>query len=138
MEVLSALLCDAAADYHGKLSILGAFDTLVVRQFPAVHPQCAIALRLLFRAGEEGTHSFSLHLVDSDGKDVVPEIRPRIEVKIPEHLFFLSQNMVFNLQGIPFQSAGQYSIDVTMDGAAIASIPLQILEWRPPIQGPAA
>ena len=54
MEVLTALIADSASDYQGKLCVLGSFDTICARQYPAVHPHCSIALRLLFRTGDEG------------------------------------------------------------------------------------
>ena len=31
-------LCDAAADYQGRLNILGVFDTIFAPQMPASHP----------------------------------------------------------------------------------------------------
>lgn len=46
MDIQVAVLCDYAADYQGKLCVQGAFDTLFARQFPVVHPACALALRL--------------------------------------------------------------------------------------------
>ena len=45
MDILVSTLCDFAADYQGKLCIQGGFDSLVARQFPVVHPVCAVALR---------------------------------------------------------------------------------------------
>ena len=139
MEVLSGLLCDAAEDYNGKLCIMGAFDTLMSDHFPVAHPHCAIALRLLFRANDEGRHEFGLRMIDSDGNDIVPEIRPVIDVKLPDNLFFLSRNLVLNLQGLPFRAPGQYSIDITMDGEIVARIPLQVLQVPSGgfVQGPA-
>ncbi|KAA4222263.1 hypothetical protein F3D15_24370, partial [Bacteroides ovatus] len=46
MDILVSTLCDFAADYQGKLCIQGGFDSLVARQFPVVHPVCAVALRV--------------------------------------------------------------------------------------------
>ena len=54
MDIQIAALCDAATDSHGKLNILGTFDTINAGQMPAVHPQCSIALRLVFSKMEEG------------------------------------------------------------------------------------
>ncbi len=130
MEVLSALLCDSAEDYQGKLCVLGAFDTLVSRNFPVAHPHCAIALRLLFRSADEGKHAFRIKLIDSDGKSDLPELCPEMEVRIPGDLYFLSRNMVINLQGLPFAAPGQYSLDIAMDDVMVARIPLQVLEAK--------
>ena len=39
MNIQVAVLCDAATEENGKLSLLGAFDTIYAPQMPAVHPQ---------------------------------------------------------------------------------------------------
>ncbi|TVR48970.1 MAG: hypothetical protein EA425_13330 [Puniceicoccaceae bacterium] len=135
MELLTAVLCDSAADYNGKLCILGAFDTIWARRFPAVHPHCSIAVRILFRDTDEGTHQLHLALVDPDGKSMLPGGGPRINFEIrqiPEQTFFLTRNFVINLQGMPLQSPAVYSIDLRMDDTIIARIPLQVVELKQP------
>ena len=47
-------LCDAATLDHGKLNILGSFDTIWARAFPLDHPMCAVACKLRFEMGEDG------------------------------------------------------------------------------------
>jgi len=137
MEIISALLCDAAEDYQGKLCVMGAFDTFVSLHFPVSHPHCAIALRVIFRPGDEGRHEICVRLIDSDGKSPVPEIRTSFDVPtLPEEVFFLSRNIIVNLQGLPFTTPGQFSLDVMADESLMARIPIQALqapaEMRPP------
>ena len=60
MNIQVAVLCDYAADYQGKLCVQGAFDTLFARQFPVIHPACALALRLCFEGEDSGDHINSL------------------------------------------------------------------------------
>lgn len=127
MEVQAALLCDSAQDYNGKLCLLGSFDTIVTPGLPAVHPHCAIALRIVCRAEDEGDHKLQLSLIDEDGKNILPKIEPNVEVKLPENVFFFSRNLIFNLQQIKFERSGQYSIDITIDGVMMARIPLQVM-----------
>jgi hypothetical protein len=127
MEIQVAALCDAAVDYDGKLCVLGAFDTIIAPSVPAVHPQCSVALRLIFRKEEEGEHQVALNFVDEDGRPIVPPIETTIPVDLPEDFFFSSRNLVLNLQGLKFENEGQYSIDVAVDGRQIASIPLQVM-----------
>ena len=62
MNIQVAVLCDAATDDNGKLNFLGAFDTIYAPQLPAVHPQCAVALRVAFMSGEEGAHKLAAEL----------------------------------------------------------------------------
>ena len=72
MEVISAMLADAATFFNGKLYIHGGgWDILVVRQFPAAHPSMALALLLSADASEApGTGELRVQLVDEDGNDV--------------------------------------------------------------------
>src|SRR5512141_2240732 len=72
MNIQVAVLCDAATDEHGKLNLLGAFDTIYTQQLPAVHPQCSIALRVTFAHQDEGNHQLRLNFVDADGRSIMP------------------------------------------------------------------
>ncbi len=136
MEILTAVICDSAADYNGKLCILGTFDTIYAHRFPAIHPHCALALRIVFRTADEGDHRFRVAFIDPDGKNVLPqEGEPRFEVKvaeIPEKASFISRNFVINLQGLPLEKPSLYSFDVHMDEQIVASIPLQVIDANPP------
>ena len=138
MEVQIASLCDAAADYNGKLSLLGAFDTVLVQKLPAVHPHCAVALRIVFRDTDEGDHTLQLAMIDEDGKNLLPKIEAQIKIKLADNMFFSSNNLIFNLQGLQFPNTGQYSIDIRLDTKIIARIPLQVLQLQttPPPPSP--
>lgn len=56
MEVEIFALCDAATDYGGRLNLLGTFEQIRTKQFPAAHPHFAVALRIRFERIEEGDH----------------------------------------------------------------------------------
>ena len=127
MEIQAAVLCDSAADYRGKLCILGTFDTIVTPSLPSTHPHCSIALRIVFRDSDEGSHKLKLRLINEDGKNILPNIEPDMQVKLPENVFFYSRNLIFNLQQIKFDQAGLYSIDVIIDEQMMARIPLQVV-----------
>ena len=60
MDIQVAVLCDYAADYQGKLCVQGAFDTLFARQFPVIHPACALALRLCLTPEDSGDHKLGI------------------------------------------------------------------------------
>jgi len=126
MDVQIAALCDAATDYGGKLNLLGTFDTIVTHQLPAVHPQCSVALRLVFNRVEEGSHKLRINLVDEDGHSIMPSIDLPVQITFPEEGSFLSRNFVLNIQQLKFAQAGQYAIDIAVDGRHEANIPLQV------------
>ncbi|MBA4148675.1 MAG: hypothetical protein H0X66_11225 [Verrucomicrobia bacterium] len=126
MTIQVAVLCDAAADYSGKLNLLGTFDTIYSGQFPAVHPHCAIALRVSFTKMEEGRHQFRLNFGDEDGKSIMQPIDMPVDVVVPGDATFVSRNFVVNIQGLKIEQPGLYSIDLALDGQHETSIPLAV------------
>jgi hypothetical protein len=126
MEVQIASLCDSAADYDGKLCVLGCFDTIYARQFPATHPQCSVALRLLFRKEEEGRRRVRINFIDEDGHSVIPPLDTEIEVALTDDALFATRNLVLNLQQLRFSLPGQYSVDVSVDDQIATCIPLKV------------
>ena len=131
MEIETFVLCDAATDYRGKLNILGTFDRLISRQLPTVHPHCAIALRVRFDRIEEGDHHVKINLVNDDGQAVFPGLDGNISVKIPPEGQSVCANLILNLNGLKFQKAGEYSIDLAIDGRHEKSLPVFIVLMEP-------
>jgi len=128
MNVQVAILCDAATQEAGseKLNLLGAFDTIYAPQLPAVHPQCAVALRITFATADEGSHKLALTFINADGRPVMPAMEIPVTVALPEDVHFVTRNFVVNIQQLKFAEVGLYSVDILMDGRSLASIPLQV------------
>ena len=133
MNIQVAVLCDAATDDNGKLNLLGAFDTIYARELPAIHPQCAVALRVTFLAGDEGKRQMKLSFVDADGGAIMPAIDIPVEVALPEDMHFGTRNFIINIQQLKFDEPGLYSVDLSLDGQSQASIPL-LVKHVPPAQ----
>jgi|ERR1051325_5608278 hypothetical protein len=132
MQMLSALLCDFAADYSGKLSVLGAFDTIMAQKFPVTHNHCSLALRALCHDTDEGKHKFEIKLIDSDGRNILPKLELETQMRLGDEMFFASQNIVVHLNSLRFDKPGQYSIDVYFDNAIVSRVPLQVIKFTPP------
>lgn len=126
MNIQVAVLCDAATDDNGKLNLLGAFDTIFAPQWPAVHPQCSVALRVTFMSGDEGERKLKLNFVNADGRSIMPAIDIPVSVVMPEDAHFVTRNFVVNIQGLKFAEAGLYSVDVRLDDKSRAAIPLWV------------
>src|SRR5690349_3447482 len=89
MNIQVAVLCDAAIqDNSSKLYVWGAFDTIFAPQLPAVHPQCAVALRVTFMTGDEGGRKLKLNFVNADGKSIMPPIEMPVTVVFPDDTHF--------------------------------------------------
>ena len=131
MNIQVAVLCDAATDDNGKLNLLGSFDTIYARELPAIHPQCAVALRVTFLSGDEGKRLLKLNFVDADGRAIMPPIEIPVEVSLPEDMHFGTRNFIINIQQLKFDLPGLYSVDLTLDGQPNASIPLRVKHVPP-------
>ena len=136
MNIQIACLCDAATDYQGKLNLLGTFDTIFVRAPPAVHPSCAIVLRVVFTHDETGAHRIRINFVDEDGKAVIQALDLPFDIRIPQGAPSLSRNFILNLQQLKFSRAGAHSVDIAIDGRHEVSIPLAIRQVAETPDGP--
>jgi Family of unknown function (DUF6941) len=126
MNIQVAVLCDAATDDNGKLNLLGSFDTIYAPQLPAVHPQCAVALRVTFMSGDEGQRKLKLNFVNADGHSIMPPIEIPVAVALPDDAHFVTRNFIVNIQQLKFTEAGLYSVDVRLDDKSQAGIPLWV------------
>ena len=126
MDIEIFTLCDAAGDYQGRLNILGVFDTIFAPQMPARHPFCSVALRIRFQMTERGRRRLTLHIVDDDGKLVIPPIEGAFSVEMPAHSRLASANLVLNLGQLQFQDYGEYAINLAVDGRQEASLPFWV------------
>ena len=109
----------------------GAFDTLFARQFPVVHPSCALALRLCLVPEDAGEHKLGISIVDEDGVPLDKEHMPIVgdlKVGLPEGTSFLTRNLIMNFQGLRFDKTGTYSVDVTLDGELLSRTPLRLVQ----------
>ena len=127
MEVEIFTLCDAATEGGGKLNILGTFDRIQTRQFPAAHPHCAIAVRIRFERIEEGNHRVRITFVNADGQPLLPGLDGNLGVRMPPEVDSVCANMILNFNDLKFQQAGQYSIDLAIDGRHERSLPVTVI-----------
>lgn len=126
MEIEVFTLCDAAADYQGRLSILGIFDTIFATSLPALHPQCSVALRIRFSKVEEGKHNLTLHIVDYDGNMIIPPLSGEFGVQLAGNDQLGAINLVLNLQGLSFNRYGEYAINLAIDNHELGSRPFWV------------
>lgn len=128
MTLQSATISDFASDYNGKLCVLGCFDTLCASTFPVVHPQCSVAVRVIFQPEDAGKHEFTIRCIDPNGGDCMPPLSATVDVAFPSSFApFVSRNMVFTLQRVKFERQGLYRWLVIHKGqATLSTIPLRV------------
>jgi hypothetical protein len=119
-------ICDAATLSEGKLNLLGVFDTIFTKTMPAVHPQCAVAVRLRGALSEEGEHKMTVKIIEKGAQTIIASMEITMKFVPDRSLPTGSVNYVFNIQSLKLEHFGEHSIDLGMDGKEIESIPLYL------------
>jgi hypothetical protein len=125
MHVDIFTLCDFAQESGGKLTVVGAFDTVFARQFPAMHPYMCLAMRLRFYIHEEGTHPIRIEFAGPGGSEVVSPIEGELSVND----FAGSSRVVhsvFNFVSTPIEREGTIGITLSVDGREALTSPLYV------------
>ncbi len=132
MNIEIFALCDAATQSEGKLNMLGAFDALHLKQVPATHPHCAVALRVRFSRIEQGQHSIKINVVDEDGNPLIQSVEGRMSVKVGPEATSTCVNLILGIMRLKIEKYGPYSVDLAIDGRQEASLPLSVKEFKKP------
>lgn len=129
MDVTLAVLADYSnVSREGKLNILGIFDAIFSRNFPATHSSMQLVMRFEAPNSEAGTNQeIKVKLMNADGVQllevggtvVLPGNRPG-EVFVSNH--------ILNLNNITFPAAGVYSFSILINNRACRSIDLKVLQ----------
>ena len=117
--------CDFAQESAGKLIIVGTFDTIITRQFPCVHPQLSMVIRIRFNISEFNTHIFRIETRDIDGERCMEHISGKIEVHGVGNGTAVS-HLVFNISNLRFPNAGVVNFTLYIDDREVSSIPLYL------------
>ena len=132
MELDYAFLADAAQAERGKLHVLGGdIDRIWSKNFPFRHPHITLIAKFILEPGElDRVHKLEIFLMDADGKKV---IAANAEISASRNL----QNESWRRQGVllpplnivnmQFDSAGEYSFELVVDGRNMKSLPLRII-----------
>lgn len=126
MNIESFMICDAATDQHGKLNVLGAFDTIFTPSLPVVYPYMAVALRMRFSLEENGDHTLEVHFLDEDGNAIIRKLDGKVHVKVPSSEQSIAVNLILRLQNVMFRNWGCYSINLEVDSEEKLVLPLSI------------
>jgi hypothetical protein len=121
--------CDFAQDERGKLSLMGAFDAIVFRSFPAQCPLMCVAARIRFMIHELGRHSVRIEILDPNGGFVIPPFEKEISLdSIGDDSG--AADAVLQLTGLRFAGPGKHALRLLVDGAELASAPLYVRAAR--------
>ncbi|MDR3324929.1 MAG: hypothetical protein LBS82_02925 [Spirochaetaceae bacterium] len=117
--------CDFAQETGGKLTIVGTFDTIITKNFPCVHPQLSVVIRLRFNISEFYRHSFRIETRDLDGEVCMNSISGKIDVRGVGNATAVS-HLVFCINGLHFKNAGVVNFVLYIDDRELAFLPLYV------------
>jgi hypothetical protein len=104
---------------------VGTFDTIISRNFPCVHPQLSVVIRVRFDLWEFGSHTFRIETHDLDGDLNIETINGNIDVKGVGNASAVS-HLVFSISNLQFKTPGVLNFVLFIDDKEIGSIPLYI------------
>ncbi len=132
-----AFLADAVQVVGGKLFALGGgWDQLLVSQFPTRHSSMGIGLRVTFPRGwDKSPVAMGVDLQDQDGSSVLGSRMPqrKLPVKSPPGLSpgsVFGYPMAFTFNALPFDSPGDYSFVIYLDGEPVHRLRFTVRERR--------
>ena len=125
MKIELFTFCDFAQENSGKLTIVGTFDTIISRNFPCIHPQLSVVIRLRFDLWEFANHQFRIETRDLSGAMVINPIQGNLDVKGTDNATAVS-HLVFTISNLHFKTAGVINFTLYVDDKELASIPLYL------------
>jgi hypothetical protein len=125
MKIELFTFCDFAQENGGKLTIVGTFDTIIARNFPCIHPQLSVVLRLRFDIWEFSQHYFRIETRDLNGEMCMDPINGNIDVKSIGNATAVS-HLVFTISNLHFKNSGMINFGLFIDDRELSSIPLYI------------
>jgi len=125
MKIELFTFCDFAQENSGKLTIVGTFDTIISHNYPCIHPQLSVVIRLRFDLWEFSNHQFRIETRDLKGEMAIKPIQGNIEVKGVGNATAVS-HLVFTISNLHFKNSGLINFVLYIDDKELASIPLYL------------
>jgi hypothetical protein len=117
--------CDFAQENGGKLTIVGTFDTIISRNFPCVHSQLAVVIRIRFDMWEYATHPFRIETRNLDSETSMEPISGSLDVRGVGNATAVS-HLVFTIGNLHFQNPSVVNFTLFLDDKEAGTIPLYI------------
>ena len=128
MNVDFAFICDYA-QVAGKINALGiGFDTIYTRKIPFKYPHFSLVMQLRASVVEAGEKNVEVHLIDTDGHDIMPSLRRQFKVPKREGATETIGRFVVEFGNVEFQQYGSYSLRIAVEGFELVQLPFKVTE----------
>ena len=120
-EILT--LCRYASNHGGHLSIIDTFDVIAASKFPW-REYFYVAAKMNFSDDNENYKAISVVITSEDcpGKVLFEALSDFVRPEGSKKL-----NIVAGIKGFIFEYAGNYSLNICLDGKAVASLPFKVI-----------
>ena len=125
MKIELFTFCDFAQENGGKLTIVGTFDSIISRNFPCIHPQLSVVIRIRFDVWEFANHPFRIETRGLNGEMSMDAISGNLDVKGVGNSTAVS-HLVFTIGNLHFKTSGVVNFTLFIDDKEAGSIPLYI------------
>lgn len=116
MKIKILTLCDFAADYNGRLSLMGTTDQLTSSQFPSAPVSFSLACQFALDPDNKmGDHPVSIVFIEKEsGSHIMSQQELRLSVagSDPNVGRRLLANLIVKLDNISFPKPGTYIVNV--------------------------
>lgn len=125
MKLLYMLLADHAfLSIDKKVNIIGIFETINAAKFPVTHPKFVVVGSM---KPSKSKFNMSVALYDSDGKPLIGNVNEK-EINLPGSSSTKNFNFIIEILNPSFPRAGEYSVQINVDGEKVGKHNLRVLE----------
>jgi hypothetical protein len=126
MEV-EAFLADSVQAAGGKLHALGiGWRVIQAPAIPARHDRIGIGLIVRTAPDEAGQHTLTLSLLDPEGGAHPFAAGGPLQASFSSPVGQGTATLALNLDGIVFETEGDHTFEVSIDGAAVTRLPFRV------------
>lgn len=123
-----AFICDHA-EAGVKINALGiGFDTIYAVKVPVKHGHFSFVMQIRTTVVEVGNKQLEIHIIDDDGKDIIPPVRNTIQLKMKEGSSEAVARIVMEFGNVEFPDYGTYSVKAAIDGIEMSSINFNVIQ----------
>ncbi|MDQ6769535.1 MAG: hypothetical protein M3Z54_06070 [Gemmatimonadota bacterium] len=121
MHISFAVFADAAnLSQEGKLNILGVFDAVQVAGLPTIHPRTHFVVRLKADGDDTGAHRLTFRWLSPLEEELWSSTGEMSVTQSPNPVFEMDLPIIAVVD-LPLNVAGQYTMQVTLDGQPTAA-----------------
>jgi len=138
METRILLAADYAnVDSAGKMNVLGAFNRIILQQFPGIHRSMHLVIRLAAELGEFNQERIlKIVLFDQDANAIWSTSDVPFTIPMPKEGRTVDFNAVIAIRDMVFPKPGRYEFRVFVNSDLKGVVPIDLEQGgQPPAEG---